>query len=79
MNVNVTVELEIILCQHRCFCLVHIFASTKYLWSPSNLLLTVPISYLCYGYPCLGPNIQGTSNYGTGKVLIGNMLSWLCS
>ena len=23
----------------------------------------------------LGPNIQGTSNYGTGKVLIGNMLS----
>ena len=27
----------------------------------------------------LGPNIQGTSNYGTGKVLIGNMLSQLCS
>ena len=35
MNVNVTVELEIILCQHHvitgCFYLVHIFASTKYL------------------------------------------------
>ena len=35
MNVNFTVELEIILCQHHvttcCFCLVHIFASTKYL------------------------------------------------
>ena len=27
----------------------------------------------------LGPNIKGTSNYGTGKVLIGNMLSRLCS
>ena len=37
MNVNVTVELEIILCQHHvttgCFNLVHIFASTKYLLS----------------------------------------------
>ena len=33
MNVNVTVELEIILCQHYvttgCFYLVHIFASTN--------------------------------------------------
>ena len=32
---NVMVELEIILCQHHvttgCFCLVHIFSSTKYL------------------------------------------------
>ena len=27
----------------------------------------------------LGHNIKGTSNYGTGKVLIGNMLSRLCS
>ena len=27
----------------------------------------------------LGPNIEGTSNYGKGKVLIGNMLSRLCS
>ena len=35
MNVNVTAEFEIILCQHHvitgCFCLVDIFASTKYL------------------------------------------------
>ena len=35
MNVNVTVELEIILCQHHvttgCFYLVDILASTKYL------------------------------------------------
>ena len=25
----------------------------------------------------LGPNIHWTSNYGTGIVFIGNMLSWL--
>ena len=58
MNVNVMVDPEIILCQHhvraRCFCQVHIFASTEYLTLISgwrdvasqnhiNLLLIVPI------------------------------------
>ena len=40
MNVNVTVELEITLCQHHvttgCFYLIHIFASTKYLFVISS-------------------------------------------
>ena len=42
---------------------------TKWLGAQSLLLFLAPHQ--------LGPNIHWTSNYGTGIVFIGNMLSWL--
>ena len=60
------------------YCVLPNYANVIWVTSRNDIPYADHNTEICYNPSLqLGPNIHWTSNYGTGIVFIGNMLSWL--